>query len=486
MSISARSAALISIASQYITLLLQFASTMVLARLLTPEDIGIYSAGFSIVIFAHLFRDFGLNQYVIQEKSLDEVKIRTTFTISLMIAWVLGVAVYLAANPAAKFFGEQGIEQLMHLLAINFFLIPFGSITLALLRKKLKFHITAGIGFVSVLIGTTTAIWTAYEGANYLSLAYGALAETGSTVLISVFFRPKGLKLGLCLQGFKKIFHFGAMVGSGNIVTQLSTSLTDILIARLLGLSALGFFSRAFGTFSLFEHIFAGSIRPLILPFYSHVNNEPGELTSAYLTTTAYSFVFAWPFFGFLFLYTEEVIRVLYGSQWDAAIPLVKILCISGIFLPPTLFIDNLFIASGRPDITLKIQLVSNAAKIIFILIASFFGLEAICFALVGFFVIKLLISLNYANTVLCIKYQKTLIIAKQALPCLCSTLVSCAIAEIIISYSVENTFIQLSVITGAGALGWVFGLVTSEHSFCNELKKIYNQINPYKRKTTG
>tara|TARA_R110002094_G_scaffold162656_5_gene147424 strand:+ start:4978 stop:6423 length:1446 start_codon:yes stop_codon:yes gene_type:complete len=476
-----RSAIVYSATGRYLTLVLQFISTMILARLLTPEDIGIYSAGFSIVALAHLFRDFGLNQYIIQEKNLNEAKLRTTFTLSLIIAWSLGTLLFFMSGLAADFFHEEGVNKLLQLLSINFFLIPFGSVTLALLRKNLRFHITSCIAFIATLLGILVAVWAAYDGAHYLCLAYGAITETSCIVFLSCFFRPKGMKISPSLHGARNIFRFGSIVGLGNIITQFATSATDALIARLLGLSALGFFSRAFSTFSLFDNIFVSSIRPTILPLFSRDNNDLTKLTDGYLKAIAYSFVFAWPFFTFLFLYTEEVIQVLYGTQWDAAIPLVKILCTAGIFLPPILFADNLFIAYGRPDITLKIRIIANLAKLAMVTIASFFGLEAVCLALVGFFVIKFFISLIYTKQILSIDITKLFALARQALIPLLFTITPTIIANIAIQGFTTDLLFRFILLMLTAFIGWLAGLAISKHPFFLEIKLLYSRLSPSK-----
>ena len=121
MTITTRTAIGFNITGGYLTLSLQFVSTMILARLLTPEEIGIFSAGFTIVALAQLFRDFGLNQYIIQEKELNETKIRTTFTLNLLMSWTLGTLLFIAAGLIADFFQEEGIETLIRILSFNFF-----------------------------------------------------------------------------------------------------------------------------------------------------------------------------------------------------------------------------------------------------------------------------------------------------------------------------------------------------------------------------
>lgn len=481
MIITTRTAIAFSVTGRYMTLGIQFASTMLLARLLTPEDIGIYSAGFSVVALAHLFRDFGLNQYIIQEKELTPAKIRTTFTLSLLIAWTLGILVFSLSGIAADFFKEEGVSHLLRLLAINFFVIPFGSVTLALLRKNLKFHITESISFSATMLGIIVAIWSAYEGAQYLCLAYGAMTETICTVLFSYFFRDKSIKFGLGLDGLKNIFRFGSIIGAGNIMTQLSTSATDALIARFLGIAALGFFSRAFGAFAIFNNLFASSIYPTILPLLSRSNKDHKALSEGYLKIIAYSLVFAWPFFTFLYLYTFETIRVLYGTQWDTAVPLVKILCFAGVFLPITLFADNLFIAFGKPDITLKVQVISNITKLLLVLMASFHSLEAVCFALIGYYFTRLLSVSFYAKKVLNIQLLSVLILCKQALPCLFMTIVPTIIATQFMENYIESIYLRFLILTSTATIGWLVGLGLSNHPFFEEIKIIFIRFTPTK-----
>ena len=485
MTVSIRSAVALSVIGRYLTLSCQFVSTMILARLLTPEDIGVYSAGFSIVALAHLFRDFGLNQYIIQEKNLDPQKIRVTFTLSLIIAWFLSGLLYLLATPAATFFNESGVELLVHILAFNFLIIPFGTITLALLRKQLKFHITASISFVATIIGIVVAVSTAYQGARYLSLAYGAITETSTLVILSLLFRPNESTMMPSLQGAKKIFRFGSIVGIGNILTQAATSVTDAMIARILGLTALGFYSRAYGTFSLFDNVFVSSIRPTILPLFAQNNHDTVKLTDNYLKAVSYSLIFAWPFFTFLFLFTDEVIRTLYGIQWGEAVPLVKILCGAGLVLPLILFTENLFVANEQPEITLRIQIITNIAKIVLVVTGCFISVKAVCIALVVSFFIKFIVVSRFVRIQFGILISDLIPLAKPALIPLATTILPTLIADQLMRGLVENHITYFAILVVCGFLGWLFGLKASRHAFYDELKPFFSRKGVAKQTDT-
>jgi O-antigen/teichoic acid export membrane protein len=469
MGISTRASVGLSVAGSYVGLSLQFVSTMILARLLTPAEIGVYGAGFSIIALAHLFRDFGLNQYLIQEKNLDQNKLSATFSLSLIMAWSLGSAIFLLSGFVANFFNEPDVEMLLKLLSINFFAIPFGSVTMALLRKNLKFHICSAIGLTAGLLGIAVTLWSAYQGARYFSMAYGAIAETMSVVLLSNFFRPKDLRLYPKLKGTKEIFHFGSMVGVGNIIQQFTTSANDAMIAKYLGLGSLGYFSRAHGTYALFDRIFLSSIRPIVLPLFAASNRDTEQLAAAYYRAVSYSVVLAWPFFLFMAIYTTELIHVLYGDQWDRSIPLIRILSIGAMMLPPVFFTDNLFIACGKPQITLRIIVASGIVKLGLIIPACFISLEAVSMAFVTFFFVKVALSLYYLGHVLSISIRPLLPVFLKNIPILACTLIPPLLMDTFISQTLSETS-QLMILMACAFTGWTTALILTRHDFYTEL----------------
>ncbi|MFV0476239.1 MAG: lipopolysaccharide biosynthesis protein [Parahaliea sp.] len=477
-SLSTRMAIAFSIAVRYLMLLAQFGSTMVLARLLTPHEIGVYSAGYTVVALAYLFRDFGLNQYLIQEQNLNEEKVTSAFTLTVIISWSLGLLVYCLGEPAAIFFDQPGIASLIHLLSINFILIPFGSITIALLRKQLKFEITAGISAVSALLGIVVSIATALQGASYFCIAYGAIAETICTVVLSLFFRNRNYKLRLGLKGSKQILKFGSMVGAGNVIQHFSLSVIDAVIARILGMGALGFYSRAYGTFSLFDRLFTGSINPIILPLFSHANQDQNRLQAGYIKAVDYSIIFAWPFFCFLYLFTSDVVLLLYGPQWETAVPLVKVLCIGGLLLPPALFSDNLFIAIGRPEITLNIRIISNVVQLLLVAFAVQFGLKAICFAVVTFYACRLLLTLFYLRKTLSMGAHQFGKIVLRTLPCVVFTVVPALLLNESLKDNDNSLFLNMTFMGLLSLSGWLLGLFIGKHPFCTEISAILCKLN--------
>ncbi|MEZ5556072.1 oligosaccharide flippase family protein [Haliea sp.] len=464
----------------YVGLVLQLASSMILARLLTPSEIGIYTAGFSVVAIAHLFRDFGLNQYLIQEHELTYEKISAAFTLTIITSWLLGLVVFTLAAPAATFFAEPGVKSLLQLLSINFFIIPFGSITLAVLRKNLRFEVTATIAFIASLVGVGTSVITAMQGTGYMCLAYGSIAECLSMVALSVIARPHGLRFGITLKGSKSIFKFASTVGAANIISRVGTSGTDAIVARVIGMPELGHFSRATGTFSLFERVFIGSINGIVLPLFSRDRMNLEALQASYIKSVDYTLAFAWPFFAFLLLYTDELVFILYGAQWETAVLLVKTISIAGFILPLILFIDSLFIAVSRPDATLHISLATNASKLLLVAFAAWqWGLNAAMIALTASFFIKAIISCFLLRKILALDLLLLCKCAARAMPLLLGATLPPTIMTLSGALSNMSPLFQIVALAPVAAIGWLAALIAGRHPFSLELNAAIKAIMP-------
>ena len=130
---------LISFAEKYTALLVSFGSTIVLARLLTPEEIGVFSVAAVLVGMAHMLRDFGVSQYVVQERELTREKLKSALGAAILFAWAIAILLLIMAQFVSAFYNDERVETVMLVLSISFLLLPFGSVTLAMLRREFRF-----------------------------------------------------------------------------------------------------------------------------------------------------------------------------------------------------------------------------------------------------------------------------------------------------------------------------------------------------------
>src|SRR5208337_3839612 len=166
-----------SFIDRYSVIAINLLMTTIVARLMTPDEIGVFVIGAAVVVLMESLRDFGVSAYLIQVQEITEGGVRTAFTAMLILSLIFAIGIYLLADPVARFYGDQRIVPVLHITAFSFLFGPFVAPNVSLLRRDLSFGSVALInvsGAIANYIGTLTL---AVIGAGYLSLAWGALAS---------------------------------------------------------------------------------------------------------------------------------------------------------------------------------------------------------------------------------------------------------------------------------------------------------------------
>ena len=393
---SVRKSLALSFAEKYSALVINGISLIVLARLLTPAEIGIYSVGAAVVAVAHVLRDFGVGNYLIQEQKLTQERVRTAFGVALVIAWVMAAVVFALSGSAAHFYAEPGLRQVLRVLSLTFLIIPFSSQVLALLQRDMAFGPLYVIGIASTLVHAMTGITLAALGFGFMSLTWASLAGVGTTTLIAAFYRPSVARLLPSFKEWRRVATFGSISSAASIVAEIGMTAPDLILGRLLGFTAVGFFSRAAGLVQLFNRMVMQAVLPVMTPAFAAKNRRGEDLLGVYLKGLSYVTVLAWPFFIFLGFMAYPIIRILFGDQWDDAVPIVQILCLAGIFRPLWYFVSSVFIALGEVRINLKVAALSYPLFVILFLFGTLHSLEAAAFSSPIFCFIYFVVSYRY------------------------------------------------------------------------------------------
>lgn len=173
------------------TLVLQLVSSLILARLLSPAEIGIFAIGSVAVSFLHVLRDLGISGYIVQEKELSTERIRTAQGFMWVTSSTLALVVFLAAVPFGHFYNEEGVTDVLRVLAVNTLLLPVGAITIGLMSRRMEFERLFVLNVSSAVVQAGASILLAALGYGFMSLAWGSLAGGLTTALIAAAFRDR-------------------------------------------------------------------------------------------------------------------------------------------------------------------------------------------------------------------------------------------------------------------------------------------------------
>ena len=360
---SIRQSLVLTFLSTNSTTAVMFLVTIVLARMLDPAEVGIFSITSVMVAVAHLFRDFGVASYLQHEKELTRDSVASAFGVLLVSSWTLGLVVFLCSWPAAEFYREPGVRDVMQVLALGFLFIPFGAVTHSLLTREYRAKEQAVVRLVGTLVYAASAITLASLGFSYMAMAWANLINIIVTALAYLPFRPALAPWWPRFKGWRKVCHFGAGATLGNSLAALDNAVPDLVLGRLSGAHDVGLMSRAVATTNILNQVIGPTISYAVLPFLSRAHHQGQALAEHMGRSVAYLTGLMWPAFLATALFAEPIIRALYGPNWVAAAPAVQGVCLWFALGTPFAFLGTAYMAIGRPYLTTAPALSSLALK---------------------------------------------------------------------------------------------------------------------------
>jgi len=379
-----RSALAYSFGSRYIATAVQLVSTLILARLLSPEEIGIYSVGASAIMIANALRDFGTSNYVIQETELTLPRLRTAFTLTVGIAWSLAILIFFAATPIGNFYSEPGVTLVMQVMAINFALIPLGSIGGAIMKRNMRFQALMYIAVLSTLVNSLSAILFASLGFGFISLAWSAILGTATTVCGNWIAERKAFVMRPSLSERNRVLAFSLRSSASSIATEAGHAAPDVVLGRTLGMEGTGLFSRALGYVQMFERFIQDSLHAVMLPYLAEQVRSGGDIRAKLRDAAPNIAAVTLLVVSLIATLAEPAFNVLFGPQWNAAIPAAQLLCAGMALrcLSPTLSAG--MVASGRIANIMRVSLTATTVKFFLLIVLSPYGLTYAAAGFVG------------------------------------------------------------------------------------------------------
>lgn len=380
---SVRKVFLFSYLDRYASLLLFVVTSMILARLLTPAEMGVFSVTMVFLSFTGPLKDLGASQYIIQEKHLEPAMIRSAWAIQLGLGLLLAIFVLGVSQFVAEFYREPKIKSIMLVLSLNFVLNPFGALTLALLSREMRFGSIAIIRFSGAFSGSLTSITCAWLSFGPISLAYGALTTSIVSALVSLWFRPKGIPWLPSFAGLRRVLTFGSFVTGVSIMSTISQGTPELILGRLQGMAATGLFSRANGLVSMFERLVLDGVYAAALPLFSKRIRDGEPIGDVFVRAEEFVSGIGWPLLSFLAIFAYSLIRLFYGTRWDGAVDLTRTLCMAMIMLIPALLCGPPLIALGKIRTVFLLTCFNAVMQIGLSAIGASIGLEALGIAIV-------------------------------------------------------------------------------------------------------
>lgn len=480
--LSIRKSLFFSLAQRYTTFVFTFASIVIVSRLLTPKEIGVFSVAVGLATLANLLRTFGISDYLVQEKHLTEEMIRASFTVNLTFAWLLAVIIFLVSGLIGGFFGDPGVGQVLRVMSGTFVLVPFGITTMAMLKREMAFGVLYKIQTSSGIVSSLTTIGLAYAGFSYMSMAWASLASMVAMVLGCAVWAPEYRVRGISVSGWRRILPFGAKMMLSDIATQLGQQSANLVVGKMLGLADAGLYSRGYGPVSMFRDKVVSAISAVSYPAFAAEHRETGTAPQLFLRSLVYLTGISWPFFAFSAMMALPMIRIMFGDQWDAAIPLMRWLCCAAIVGTLIYQCNQFFVAVGRLGAATVVEIQYQLARLVIAVIAVFWGVEAVAASQILVYVIAAVLYYRKISDFEALKVRKC---ARALVPSVVATLGSSVAPAVVLfwpGFLAGHVVVGL-VLAGFGSVaGWMLAVLAVKHPLLEEMQRVMARMHEYLR----
>lgn len=473
-----RSSLFFSAVDKYASTTLSIAMTAVAARLLTPGDIGVFAIASLVAVLAEALRDFGASVYIVQSHTLTRQTLRTAFTLMAGMSLAIALILVAASGSIAVFYADARVAPAIVIAAAGVIVASLAAPSLAILRREMRFRALA-VANVSAPLANLLAFLAFYAaGWGYLSLVLASLVA-GTVLAATAILAVRRFWMFLpSLAEWRAIVSFGTFASATAVLNIFYSSLPQMLLGRLIGLDAVGFYSRATMLCQLPDRLIVGALQPVILPAFAERSRSGGDLKVAYLRALSFLSAVQWPALAVLAIMAGPAVRLALGPQWDACAPLLRIMALAWLVMMPASLTYPILVASGRIRDTLTSTLISLPVSALAVILSAPFGLEALAWSMFVTLPFQMWVAFVFIRRQIGFAWGELAgALSRSAVVTAC-TVAGPILLMVHAGFDSGSSFAMPATGLLAAAAGWLGGLRLTEHPLLSEFDELRRFVN--------
>ena len=336
--------------------LVSFATGVVLARLLAPEDFGTYAVALAVTNVLFGLNDLGVLLAVVRWTGNVRDAARTAMTLSVGTSLVLFAACWLATPWYANTMGTPGAIGVLRLLLVTIMLDGFSSVSHGLLIREYRQSRLALAELAAMPVSVGVSIGLALSGAGAWSFAAGQVAANVVTMVLTLRWAPFWPGFGFNRAVARRLLAFGLPLAFTSLVEYALLNADYLIVGRVLGPVALGYYLLAFNMSSWPSSLVTEAVRKVSFVSFHELSNDVGRLAAAFRKAFAYMVAYALPVVLGLALLAAPLIEVVYGEDWLPAAEALRFLAVLGGARVVIALVFDLLVGVGRSRHTLLLK----------------------------------------------------------------------------------------------------------------------------------
>jgi O-antigen/teichoic acid export membrane protein len=444
--------------SEGTNMVITLASTSVLARILMPSDFGLLGMVFALTAIAERFKDIGLGRATIQKKDLSHAEVSNLFWLNAAVGIGISLLICLLSGAIARFYHEQRLTHIAMALSITFL---FGGFTIqhqALLNRRMRFLATGTISTGALAFSNGVAILLALKGFGYWSLVSREILRS-VLLAIGIFVAcPWVPALPDRQQKLPHHMRFARHVTVFNLVTYLTSSVDQILLGRFAGASALGIYRQAFQLVMMPLNQLTAPVQSVSEPLFSALQDDAEKYKRGFQKTVSALSLITMPLAAGIFMCSQQIVSLLLGQRWLAAVEIVRILAIAAFLRPAISTIGFVMISCGKTARYMALGILDSLALVVAVSVGVLWGARGVA---VGHVAATYVVFLPFVWWALKgTPVELSLWLRSIARPLACSLLMAAVLYLLQAQIPLRNGFVALSLSVAVGAICYFAGML--------------------------
>lgn len=378
--------------------IIQFAITLVMARLLTPADYGVVGMISIFMAIAQTLIDSGFSNALIRKLDRTDDDYSTVFIFNTIVGVICYIVMFFAAPFIAKFFNIPILTNVIRVISINLFLNSLTVVQRARLIIDVNFKALAKVTVVSIIFSGTIGLLMAYKGAGVWALVFQSVTSSFVTTLL-LFCSAKWFpKMNFSRTSFRSLFSFGSKMMISGLIQTIYSKLSALAIGKFYTSSDLGYYSRGEQFAALPSDTVNNVLQRVTFPIFSKLQNDDNRLIGVYRKYIKITSLIIFFLMTFLASIASPLVTILLTDKWAPASFFLQIFCFDYMFDHICRINLNLLQVKGRSDLYLRLEIIKKIIATILLIVSIPFGVIYICLSKVLYTQLAILINTHYTG----------------------------------------------------------------------------------------
>ena len=377
---------------------IQFVFSILIARLLLPEDYGVIAMLNIFLAVSQTFIESGFASALIRKIDRTEVDFSTVFFFNIVVAALLYILLWCCSPYIAKFYEIPELERITKIVSLNLIVYSLSVVQRSKLSIDIDFKSGAKISIISTLISGLIAWALAYYGYGVWALVVQSLVSGIIKTILLWYYVTWLPQIVFSWKSFKELFSFGSKLLASGLLDTLYNNVYTLIIGKVCSPSTLGVYTKANSLAQFPSSNITGVLQGVTFPVLSTIQNEAGRLSDAYKRFLRLSAFIVFPLMIGLSAVANPLIRIMLTDKWDGAIYLLQIICFSMMWYPIHAINLNIIQVKGRSDYFLKLEIIKKVQGVLILCITVPLGVVAMCYGSVVSSLISLIWNTHYTK----------------------------------------------------------------------------------------